>query len=95
MLDILEQMPEPWREALILNARDGLAPDEIGLLEGVARDEVERRIELARAFLDARLADEFRDTQATPLSAVFVDALDRLVPTAEQRSRLRRQLEAA
>ena len=91
---LLDQLPEAWREPLLLRACDGYSLRQIAELEGVSPAQVRRRIELAREFLRARLAEEYEEVPGAPPAERVVAALARLEPTPEQRVRLRERVGA-
>jgi RNA polymerase sigma factor (sigma-70 family) len=94
LLAILRQLPEDWREPFLLSVREGIDMQEISAAEGVPVAEVERRIAMAREFLRARLADEYRDVAATaPTDAIFA-VLQRVEPSSLERARIRDTLKA-
>lgn len=87
------QLPEQWREPFLLHVRDGLPLERVALIEGLTPEEAARRIELARAYLRARLAEEYEDLAVPPTEGLF-ESLERCEPTAEQQARVRERLAA-
>jgi RNA polymerase sigma factor (sigma-70 family) len=92
---ILRQLPTRWREPFLLHLRDGRSIREVAETEGVPPTEVRQRIERAREFLRARLADEYTDAPLPPPSESIFELLERIEPTAEQLARTRARLDAA
>jgi RNA polymerase sigma factor (sigma-70 family) len=92
---ILRQLPTAWREPFLLHVRDGLSLREVAQMEGLPVGEVRRRIERAREFLRARLADEYADAPLPPPTETIFELLDRIEPTPEQLARTRARLDTA
>jgi RNA polymerase sigma factor (sigma-70 family) len=92
LLDLLGQLPGDWREAFLLHVRDGLSIDEVAAVEGIPSAEVRRRIRSTRAFLRARLAEEYRDLADEPPSEAIFERLHRDTATAEHAKRIERML---
>lgn len=90
---LINELPETWREPFLLHGFDGRSLEEVAWLEGVTVEEVRRRIEQARAYLRARLAEEYEEAAVPPSETLFA-ALERAEPTAEQIARVRGRLEA-
>jgi hypothetical protein len=90
---ILRQLPTAWREPFLLDVRDGQSIREVAQLEGVSESEVRQRIDRAREFLRARLAEEYADSPLPPPTETIFELLDRIEPTPEQLERTRARLE--
>jgi len=92
---LLYQMPASWRDPFLLYAYDNLPLAQVARLEGLPVAEVRRRIERARDFLRARLAEEYEDADVPAPSEALFAALERLDPLPELAARLRERLQAA
>jgi RNA polymerase sigma factor (sigma-70 family) len=92
---ILRQLPTIWREPFLLHVRDGQSIREVAQLEGLSVAEVRQRIDRAREFLRARLADEYADTPLPPPTETIFELLERIEPTPEQLARTRARLDTA
>jgi RNA polymerase sigma factor (sigma-70 family) len=92
---ILRQLPTIWREPFLLHVRDGLSAREVAEIEGLPVAEARQRIERAREFLRARLAEEYTDTPLPPPTETIFELLDRIEPTPEQLARTRARLDTA
>lgn len=55
----LGQLPEAWREPLLLRVVDGYSVEEIAKLEGTSVAEVKRDLARAREWIRAKLAEEY------------------------------------
>jgi hypothetical protein len=84
----LGQVPDVWREPLLLHAADGYSLDEVARLEGVPLPEARRRIAHARRVLRARLAEEFEDRTGPPRLETLLAAVERTEPTAGHQARV-------
>jgi RNA polymerase sigma factor (sigma-70 family) len=92
---ILRQLPTAWREPFVLHVRDGLTVRDIARLEGLSVAEVRQRIQWAREFLRARLAEEYDDSALPPPTETIFDLLDHIDPTPDQLARVRGDVQAA
>lgn len=90
---ILGQLPEDWREPFLLRTVDGFPIRDIAELEGVSPGEIRRRIEQARQFLRARLAEEYEESEHPAPSEQLFTATERREPTVELHGRLRSRLQ--
>ncbi|HEX7126639.1 MAG TPA: hypothetical protein VF406_12850 [Thermodesulfobacteriota bacterium] len=90
---LLDQAPDIWREPLRLHAIDGLPIAAVARMEGVTVAETRRRIERAREFLRARLAEEYEEGAAPPAETLLA-AMPRAEAAPEEVARLRGRLEA-
>lgn len=88
---LLGQAPDIWREPLRLHAIDGLPIAAVARMEGVTTAEVRRRIERAREFLRARLAEEYEEGRA-PAAETLLAAMPRTEPAPEALARLHERL---
>ncbi len=95
LASILRQLPTQWREPFLLHIRDGLTLREVAQLEGVSVAEVRQRIQWAREFLRARLAEEYQDAPMPPPTETIFELLDRIQPTPDQLARVRDEVQAA
>ena len=75
--------------------RDGLSLRAVARLEGVPLAEIRHRIDMAREFVRAKLADEYQDSLLPPPTESIFEVLDRIEPTPEQLERMRAQLHGA
>lgn len=91
---ILGQLPETWREPFLLHTRDGYSLRSVAKLEGIPPGEARRRVDNARQFLRARLAEEYEDREGYPPSEEVFAAVERTEPSAEHRARLLDRLTA-
>ena len=64
---ILEQMPEDYREIILLKELDGLSYQEIALTLECSLDAVKGRLKRARALLDEKLRHFYTDSSVTNL----------------------------
>jgi RNA polymerase sigma factor (sigma-70 family) len=95
LASILRQLPTSWREPFLLHVRDGLSLREVSQLEGVPPAEVRQRIERAREFLRARLADEYAESPLPAPTESLFELVEGIEPTAEHLARTRARLDAA
>ena len=56
---LLGQLPERWREPLLLRVVDGHSVEEIARLEGTSPAEIQRDLWQARSWIRAKLAEEY------------------------------------
>ncbi len=85
---ILGRLPEAWREPFLLHACDGYSLREVADFEGASVADVSWRIDRAREFLRAALAEEYDEAPgATPSEAIF-GAIERAEPGPERRAHL-------
>jgi hypothetical protein len=56
---MLGQLPESFREPLLLRVVDGYSVEEIANLEGTSPSEVQRDLWQARSWIRAKLAEEY------------------------------------
>jgi RNA polymerase sigma factor (sigma-70 family) len=92
---LLGQVPDSWREPFLLHTADGYGLRAIAELEGVSVPEVRRRIEQARRFLRARLAEEYEEASGPPPAETLFAAVERGELPAEHQVRLIDRLTAA
>jgi len=95
LVAILCQLPADWRELFLLHVRDGYSIAAIAHLEGLTPREVRQRIQRAREFLRARLAEEYADTALPAPTEELFDLLRRIEPTPEHLARARDRLATA
>jgi len=95
LVQILAQLPDIWREPFVLHVRDGLSIREVASIEGVSVNEVKHRIDEARSFLRARLAEEYEESEFSPPTEAIFEALERVEPTREHLERIRERMQAA
>jgi RNA polymerase sigma factor (sigma-70 family) len=95
LLGLIRELPAAWREPFLLQVRDGLPLREIASLEGLPVREVRQRIALARAFLRARLQEEYGDLPVAVPGEELFELLERVEPTPDQVARTRAHLQAA
>jgi hypothetical protein len=89
LVRILQQVPTAWREPFLLHVRDGLLVRQMAEMEGIPVAEARRRIDLAREFVRARLAEEYQDSSIPPPTESIFELLDRIEPTPSQLARTR------
>jgi len=95
LVAILCQLPADWREPFLLHVRDGYPIAQIARLEGLTPHQVRQRIQRAREFLRARLAEEYAETALPAPTEELFDLLLRIEPTPEHLARARDRLAAA
>jgi DNA-directed RNA polymerase specialized sigma24 family protein len=95
LAQILALLPDTWREPFVLHVRDGLTIREVAIIEGVPANEVKQRIDQARAFLRARLAEEYEDSEFPPPTEAIFEALERVEPTPEYIDQVRNRMREA
>ena len=90
---MLGQLPEAWREPLLLRVVDGYSVEKITNLEGTSPSEVQRDLWQARSWIRAKLAEEYgkapprrfwerlvrvaEEVPATPDHSSLLDSLER------------------
>jgi RNA polymerase sigma factor (sigma-70 family) len=92
---LLCQLPAEWREPFVLHVVDGLPLRQVARIEGLSLAEVRERVERARAFLRARLAEEYEELAGPPPSETLFTLMERVEPTPACVARVQQELAAA
>jgi RNA polymerase sigma factor (sigma-70 family) len=92
---LLGDLPEAWREPLLLHVRDGYSLREVARMEGITVAQARRRIELAREYLRARVLEEYEEMPAAPDVEELFAVLEHAEPAQDHHEHLVRRLTAA
>lgn len=76
----LGQLPEAWREPLLLRVVDGYSVEEIARLEGESVAEVKRDLARAREWIRAKLAEEYGEAPPRQAWETLVRAAEEVPP---------------
>ncbi len=92
---LLGDLPEAWREPLLLHVRDGYSLRDVARMEGITVAQARRRIDLAREYLRARVLEEYEEMPAAPDVEALFAALEHAEPAQDHHEHLVRRLSAA